>query len=502
VLRLLGSIPRRLRWALQRWSSAADREFHDTLFRSQHYDPFTFAYPGYVTIRRFADLAAAHLTDVRHAIDLGCGPGEITCELARRCPDIAFTGVDHSAAAIARAGEHARALGLSNVRFEAADISTFVAQPAADIVLMFDSFHHLLDPARFVRTWGARTPRFFLIEPAGDWLGGWQRTLDLDWIVPAIDTIRSRIVWQLGETGQSGADRDSAAIKAGLKACATNIPVPEPASTEAYATTTPGTGQATNTLVTGPASAEACATKTPAAGGTTTFDPNAGEAVEHRYTLDDFRQFFDGFGLEVRGTIAGVESYPPDPYGRPALRDEFGRAAYDTIVAVEEVLVRQNLDQHAKHWAIYAERGAPHALRTPRPIHPRESEPARRLEGPYDVQYESYDGGRAAAPSSTLLATVRFRNNSWRTWDSRDPAAPVFLSYHWLDPGGVLAVDDGLRTPLPHAVAPGAACEMTCRIDTPLRAGRYTLAIDLVEEGVTWFSRAGAPLLKVAFRVR
>src|SRR6185295_15082388 len=28
VLRLLGSIPRRLRWALQRWSAAADREFH------------------------------------------------------------------------------------------------------------------------------------------------------------------------------------------------------------------------------------------------------------------------------------------------------------------------------------------------------------------------------------------------------------------------------------------------------------------------------------------
>ena len=125
VLRLLGSIPRRLRWALQRWSSAADREFHDTLFGTQRYDPFTFAYPGYVTIRRFADLAAEHLDDVRHAIDLGCGPGEITCELARRYPDIAFTGVDHSAAAIARAGEHARALGLSNVRFEAADISTF-----------------------------------------------------------------------------------------------------------------------------------------------------------------------------------------------------------------------------------------------------------------------------------------------------------------------------------------------------------------------------------------
>jgi len=463
VLHFLGSIPRRLRWALQRWSSAADREFHDTLFSTQRYDPFTFAYPGYVTIRRFADLAAEHLNDVRHAIDLGCGPGEITCELARRYPNIAFTGVDHSAAAIARAGEHARALGLANVRFEAADIATFVAQPAADIILMFDSFHHLLDPGAFVRTWGRSTPRFFLIEPGGDWLGGWQRTLDLDWIVPAIDTIRSRIAWQLGEDALPRTGSDGAAAKAGLNACATN---------------TPGASQA----VANPAA--------------------SGEAVEHRYTLDDFKEFFDGFGLEVRGTIAGVESYPPDPYGRPALRDEIGKATYGTMVAIEEVLTRQNLDLHAKHWAIYAERGAPHALRTPRPIQPRESGSGLRVEGPYDVEYVSYDGGRAAAPETTILATVRFRNRSWRSWDSRDPGAPVFLSYHWLDADGALAIDDGLRTPLPHAVAPGAGCEMTCRIDTPPRAGRYTLAVDLVEEGVTWFSRAGAPLLKVDFRVR
>jgi len=180
VLHQLGSIPRRLRWALQRWSSAADREFHDALFTEQRYDPFTFAYPGYVTIRRFADLAAERLDGVRRAVDFGCGPGEITCELARRKPEITFVGVDHSGAAIARAREHAAALKLSNVTFEAADISSYTPQPAADIVLMFDSFHHLLDPAAFVRTAGRTTGRFLLIEPGGDWLGGWERTLDLD----------------------------------------------------------------------------------------------------------------------------------------------------------------------------------------------------------------------------------------------------------------------------------------------------------------------------------
>jgi hypothetical protein len=37
---------------------------------------------------------------------------------------------------------------------------------------------------------------------------------------------------------------------------------------------------------------------------------------------------------------------------------------------------------------------------------------------------------------------------------------------------------------------------MTLRVDTPTVPGRYTLAVDLVEEGVCWFSGAGAPLLR------
>ena len=81
-------------------------------------------------------------------MDLGCGPGEITCELARRNPGISFVGVDHSDAAIARAREHQASLALTNIDFRTADVSTFTPE-SADIVLMYDSFHHLLDPRAF-----------------------------------------------------------------------------------------------------------------------------------------------------------------------------------------------------------------------------------------------------------------------------------------------------------------------------------------------------------------
>jgi hypothetical protein len=45
---------------------------------------------------------------------------------------------------------------------------------------------------------------------------------------------------------------------------------------------------------------------------------------------------------------------------------------------------------------------------------------------------------------------------------------------------------------------------MPCRAPSTRRRARgdTTLAIDLVEEGATWFSRAGARLLKVDFTVR
>ena len=60
------------------------------------------------------------------------------------------------------------------------------------------AFHHLLDPAAFVR--GSRVDRFLLVEPAGTWLGGWQRTLELDWLGGALDDIRARLLWEAGES--------------------------------------------------------------------------------------------------------------------------------------------------------------------------------------------------------------------------------------------------------------------------------------------------------------
>lgn len=68
-----------------------------------------------------------HEIEPRRVLDLGCGNGFLTCFYARLFPDSAVLGLDNSARAIDCATELARKLGLSNVRFESADIADMSA---------------------------------------------------------------------------------------------------------------------------------------------------------------------------------------------------------------------------------------------------------------------------------------------------------------------------------------------------------------------------------------
>ncbi len=66
---------------------------------------------------------------------------------------------------------------------------------------------------------------------------------------------------------------------------------------------------------------------------------------------------------------------------------------------------------------------------------------------------------------------------------------------------GGLVEYDGLRTPFPRPLEPGGTLELAVRLAAPAVAGRYLLELDLVEEGVTWFSAAGAATVRIPFIV-
>jgi hypothetical protein len=214
--------------------------------------------------------------------------------------------------------------------------------------------------------------------------------------------------------------------------------------------------------------------------------------------MEDFVRLFEGFGLEVHGTIAGLERYGIAPYATSSIRDDIGRSIYNLMVDLETTLRRANLDLAAKHWAIYAERGRNVPARVSGTLSRRDV--VQPLRGPYDAEYDRYQGPAEAAAGTEARATVQLLNRSWRVWDSAADSA-VLVSYHWHDSSGRVVVADGLRSPLPRPMAPGDRLTTAFRFHCPATPGRYTLAIDLVHEGVTWFSQAGVPPLEVSIRV-
>lgn len=443
---LIGRIARRLNWSRRRWSSDSDRAFHDELYAGDDYDPFSLAYPGYTTIRRFADLVEPFLPAQGTVVDFGCGPGEITCELAARRPDLTFFGIDHSAAAIAKARNNAARRGLANISFDAADVEGYVPAGRIDLATLFDSFHHLTQPAAFVARLGPHVARWALIEPRGSWLGTWQKDLDFDWVAQDLDKIRAHVAALCGETAPSSSSSSSADSRAGASA--------------------------------------------PAA--------SHGEAVERRYTLDDLARFFDGYALDLRGTVAGLETYPPGAGLTGALRERFGELRYQLYKDIDDRLLARDLDLHAKHWLVVAERGGRSRQVNLSRI---ESPPERpHIAGPYDVRYGEYKGPRHAKPGERVVGTIQITNEGWNDWSSHAEPA-VFTSYHWLDERGRIVAFDGERTKLPGTIGAGASCDAAIAFDAPDKPGRYRLAIDLVCEGVTWFSEAGRPWLEVPFEV-
>jgi len=91
-------------------------------------------------------LQMAEITPTDTVLDVACGPGLITCEVARRAH--AVTGIDITPAMIEQAEMRQQKLGLTNMTWKIGDVLPLPFGDASfDRVLTRYSFHHLLDPA-------------------------------------------------------------------------------------------------------------------------------------------------------------------------------------------------------------------------------------------------------------------------------------------------------------------------------------------------------------------
>jgi trans-aconitate 2-methyltransferase len=101
----------------------------------------------------FWDLAALVERDrpIRRAVDLGCGPGELTAALADQLAIAEVTGIDSSPTMLAGAADHAR----PGLRFEAGDIARWTSPGDLDLVFSNAALQWVPDHQGVVARWWA-----------------------------------------------------------------------------------------------------------------------------------------------------------------------------------------------------------------------------------------------------------------------------------------------------------------------------------------------------------
>jgi hypothetical protein len=115
------------------------------------------------------------------------------------------------------------------------------------------------------------------------------------------------------------------------------------------------------------------------------------------------------------------------------------------------------------------------------------------------------DGTRLAGRAGTLAGfTMQVENTGDTTWlsaENRVTGGYVGVGGHLLDALGKTIRIGFLTERLPRDVAPGERVEVRSSFGLPTLAGRFRLRLDLVADGIAWFSQKGSPTTEVEMDV-
>ena len=110
---------------------------HDSVLRSHRWR----------TAENSAGYLLARLPADAQVLDVGCGPGTITADLAARVPDGQVTGIDAAGDVLALARQEAERRGQANVRFDVGDVYDLGFDDGTfDVVHAHQVLQHLSDP--------------------------------------------------------------------------------------------------------------------------------------------------------------------------------------------------------------------------------------------------------------------------------------------------------------------------------------------------------------------
>lgn len=98
--------------------------------------------------------------------DVGCGHGASTILMAQAFPKSTFVGIDYHQSSVDTAQQRAKAAGVTNASFKAADATSYDGQ--FDLIAFFDCVHDMADPvgaARHARQSLAPDGHVMVVEP-------------------------------------------------------------------------------------------------------------------------------------------------------------------------------------------------------------------------------------------------------------------------------------------------------------------------------------------------
>lgn len=96
-------------------------------------------------------LANLELDGTERVLDIGCGEGKISAEVAQRLPDGSVLGIDRSTRMISFARSHFPRTERPNLGFEIADAAALLYRDEFDLVLSFNALHWVHDQDAVLR---------------------------------------------------------------------------------------------------------------------------------------------------------------------------------------------------------------------------------------------------------------------------------------------------------------------------------------------------------------
>ncbi|OLB62757.1 MAG: hypothetical protein AUI11_04215 [Acidobacteria bacterium 13_2_20CM_2_66_4] len=104
-------------------------------------------------------------------------------------------------------------------------------------------------------------------------------------------------------------------------------------------------------------------------------------------------------------------------------------------------------------------------------------------------------------PGEPITLDVEITNNSRLAWLQND-VGRVTIGNHWLDRHGEMIRRDDGRTGVPQIVHAGEAVHVPLTVTLPREDGEYECELDLVHEGVFWFTDKGSASLRLPVGIR